>query len=161
MSTPTRQSPEGGTRRRTRSCATGLVCHRCEQRFPLEQSVFACPQCGKGLDISYDYERAAQHFEQVPRTERPTNIWHFEELLPITDASAQARVGRYAGYTPLIRADRLAAELRLSHPYLKDGSACRPNPSSNNRVVASAVAPLLEVEKEEVRSARTRHGGDA
>jgi len=161
MSTPTRQGPEGGARKRTRSCATGLVCHRCEQSFPLEQSVFACPQCGKGLDISYDYERAAEHFAQVPRSERPSNIWHFEELLPITDASAQARVGRYAGYTPLIRADRLAAELGLSNLYLKDDSTCRPSLSYKDRVVAISVARLLELEREEIGCVSTGNVGTA
>ena len=56
------------------------------------------------------------------REQRPRNIWHFEELLPIVDAAAQARVGQHSGYTPLIRADRLGAELGLSNLYLKDDS---------------------------------------
>ena len=86
--------PTQGAGQRTRSCATGLVCHRCEHSYPLESTVFACPDCGKGLDIVYDYELAASHFRDVPGAERPQNIWHFEELLPIVDASAQARVGR-------------------------------------------------------------------
>ncbi len=56
-----------------------------EQLIPLEATVFACPDCGKGLDIVYDYELAASHFRDVPGAERPQNIWHFEELLPIVD----------------------------------------------------------------------------
>ena len=55
--------------------------------------MFSCPDCGKGLDIVYDYELAASHFKDFPSSERPQNIWHFEELLPIVDAGAQARVG--------------------------------------------------------------------
>src|SRR5258708_28823 len=96
-----------GSRKRTRSCASNLACHRCGLSYPLDEPVFACPECGKGLDITYDYERAARYFEEVTSEQRPQNIWHFEELLPIIDASAQARVGLHAGYTPLIRADRL------------------------------------------------------
>jgi len=161
MSTSIKQSPEGGTRKRTRSCATGLVCHRCELSFPLEQPVFACPQCGKGLDIAYDYERAARHFAEVTAAERPRNIWHFEELLPITDASAQARVGRYSGYTPLIRADRLGAALGLSNLYLKDDSTSRPSLSYKDRVVAMSVARLLELEKEEIGCVSTGNVGTA
>ena len=94
MSTHTAESPARGSRQRTRSCATGLACHRCDNHYPLEQTVFACPDCGKGLDVVYDYELAARHFREVAASERPQNIWHFEELLPIVDASAQARVGR-------------------------------------------------------------------
>ena len=91
MSSSTPQIAAGGSRERTRSCATGLVCHRCELEFSLREPVFACPDCGKGLDVAYDYELAARHFKDVPRAQRPMNIWRFEELLPIVDASAQAR----------------------------------------------------------------------
>ena len=41
---------------RTRSCATGLACNRCQNTYPLEQAIFSCPDCGKGLDVHYDYE---------------------------------------------------------------------------------------------------------
>jgi threonine synthase len=125
---------------RTRSCATGLACHRCEDSYPLESTVFACPDCGKGLDVIYDYDLAASHFRDFPSSERPHNIWHFEELLPILDAGAQARVGQHSGYTPLIRADRLGAELGLSNLYLKDDSSNRPSLSYKDRVVSMSVA---------------------
>src|SRR5438445_12112201 len=150
MSPSTHPSPAGGPRKRTRSCATELVCHRCELGFPLTETVFACPQCGKGLDIAYDYELAARCFQEVPNGERPQNIWRFEELLPIVDASAQSRVGRYSGYTPLIRADRLGAELGLSNLYLKDDSTSRPSLSYKDRVVSMSVARLLERGKDEI-----------
>src|ERR1700683_4435996 len=125
MSTQTVESP---SRQRTRSCATALVCHRCENSYPLEQSIFACPDCGKGLDVVYDYELAARHFSEVPSAERPQNIWHFEELLPIVDASAQARVGRHSGYTPLIRADRLRAQPGPPQPFFEEGPTHPPTP---------------------------------
>ena len=126
MSTQTAY-PSQGSRQRTRSCATGLACHRCDKHYLLEDTVFSCPDCGKGLDVVYDYELAASHFRDFPTSERPQNVWHFEELLPIVDASAQARVGQFSGYTPLIRADRLGAELGLSNLYLKDDSSHRPS----------------------------------
>jgi threonine synthase len=123
--------------------------------------VFACPDCGKGLDILYDYELAAAHFKEIPSAERPQNIWHFEELLPIVDASAQARVGRYSGYTPLIRADRLGAELGLSNLYLKDDSTSRPSLSYKDRVVSMSVARLLERGKDEIGCVSTGNVGTA
>jgi threonine synthase len=160
MSTQTAH-PTAGARQRTRSCATGLVCHRCENSYPLESTVFACPDCGKGLDIVYDYELAASHFRDVPSSERPRNIWHFEELLPIVDASAQARVGQHAGYTPLIRADRLGAELGLSKLYLKDDSSNRPSLSYKDRVVSMSVARLLERGETEMGCVSTGNVGTA
>ncbi len=161
MSTQTAQSATPGAGQRTRSCATGLMCHRCENHYPLESTVFSCPDCGKGLDVVYDYERAASHFKDIPGSERPQNIWHFEELLPIVEVSAQARVGRYAGYTPLIRADRLGAELGLANLYLKDDSTSRPSLSYKDRVVAMSVARLLERGKTEIGCVSTGNVGTA
>jgi threonine synthase len=161
MSTHTAKTPPQGTRQRTRSCAIALACHRCGHRYPLEQSVFACPDCKKGLDVIYDYEQAAQHFREVPSAERPHNIWHFEELLPIVDASAQARVGRHAGYTPLIQADRLGAELGIANLYLKDDSSNRPSFSYKDRVVSMSVARLLELGKTELGCVSTGNVGTA
>lgn len=164
MSTQAAQSRESGPpapRQRTRSCATGLACHRCGNAYPLESTVFACPDCKKGLDVVYDYERAARYFQEVASPERPQNIWHFEELLPILDASAQARVGRHAGYTPLIHADRLGAELGLSNLYLKDDSSNRPSLSYKDRVVSMSMARLLERGGTEIGCVSTGNVGTA
>ncbi|MGA2321115.1 MAG: threonine synthase [Solirubrobacteraceae bacterium] len=161
MSTHTAKAPPRGSGKRTRSCAAGLVCHRCEHRYPLEDTTFACPDCGKGLDIEYDYELAARHFKDVPYSERPENIWRFEELLPIVDRFAQARVGRHAGCTPLIHADRLGAELGLSNLYLKDDSTSRPSLSYKDRVVAMSIARLLELGKQEIGCVSTGNVGTA
>jgi threonine synthase len=161
MSPQTVESPVQGSRQRTRSCATALVCHRCDNSYPLESTVFSCPDCGKGLDIVYDYELAASHFRDFPSSERPQNIWHFEELLPIVDAAAQARVGQHSGYTPLIRADRLGAELGIANLYLKDDSSNRPSLSYKDRVVSMSVARLLERGKTEIGCVSTGNVGTA
>jgi threonine synthase len=160
MSPQTIESP-AGARQRTRSCATGLACHRCENNYPLESTVFSCPDCGKGLDVLYDYELAASHFKDVPSSERPQNIWHFEELLPIVDAGAQARVGLHSGYTPMIRADRLGAELGIANLYLKDDSSNRPSLSYKDRVVSMSLARLLERGKGEIGCVSTGNVGTA
>ena len=160
MSTTTAQ-PSRGARQRTRSCATELVCHRCDSHWPLDAPVFSCPDCGKGLDIAYDYELAARYFAEVPSEERPQNIWHFEELLPIVDARAQARVGQFSGYTPLIHADRLGAELGIENLYLKDDSAQRPSFSYKDRVVSMSIARLLEKGKTEIGCVSTGNVGTA
>jgi threonine synthase len=161
MSPQTVESPRQGSRQHTRSCATELVCHRCNNSYQLESTVFSCPDCGKGLDIVYDYELAASHFKDFPSSERPQNIWHFEELLPIVDAGAQARVGQHSGYTPLIRADRLGAELGISNLYLKDDSSNRPSLSYKDRVVSMSVARLLERGKAEIGCVSTGNVGTA
>ena len=145
----------------TRSCARALVCRRCELSFPLTEKVFACPQCDKGLDVDYDYELARARLHEVPFSERPENIWRFEELLPILDARAQAKVGQYSGCTPLIKADVLGGKLGLRNLYLKDDSTSRPSLSYKDRVVAMSIARLLELDKLEIGCVSTGNVGSA
>ena len=70
-------------------------------------------------------------------------------------------MGRHAGYTPLIRADRLGAELGLSNLYLKDDSTSRPSLSYKDRVVSMSVARLLERGKTEIGCVSTGNVGTA
>jgi len=146
---------------RTRSCATELVCHDCDLRLPLLDTTFRCLGCGQTLDIDYDYELAKSRIAELPIGERELNIWRFEELLPIVDAGAQSRVGRYSGRTPLIHADRLGAELGLRNLYIKDDSTQRPSLSYKDRVVSMAVARLLELGKDEIGCVSTGNVGTA
>jgi threonine synthase len=146
---------------RTRSCATELVCRDCGRRLPLLDTTSKCLGCGNGLDIDYDYELAKERLGEIPPAQREINIWRFEELLPIVDARAQARVGRYSGRTPLIHADRLGAELGLKKLYLKDDSTSRPSLSYKDRVVSMAVARLLELGKDEIGCVSTGNVGTA
>ncbi len=146
---------------RTRSCATELVCHDCELRLPLLDTTFRCLGCGQTLDVDYDYELATSRVAERPIAERELNIWRFEELLPIVDAKAKDRVGRYSGRTPLIHADRLGAELGLRKLYLKDDSTQRPSLSYKDRVVSMAVARLLELGKPEIGCVSTGNVGTA
>jgi threonine synthase len=145
----------------TRSCATELVCHRCNVKLPLDDSEAFCPECGKCLDVSYDYELAKTRLQELAISERPLNIWRLSELLPIRDAEAQARVGQYSGQTPLIEADRLGAELGLKKLYLKDDSTSRPSLSYKDRVVSTAVARALELGKTEIGCVSTGNVGTA
>src|SRR5690349_8137364 len=112
-----RQMPGGsyGDDQRTRSCAIALVCPDCGERLPLTERAFRCPSCDKGLDIEYDYDAARERIAEVPLENRPFNLWRYEELMPITDRTAASRVGAFSGHTPLIRADRLGAELGLGN----------------------------------------------
>ena len=150
--------PEGP---RTSSCATELVCRDCGYRTPLLDTAFKCPACGEGLDIDYDYERAKSLIAERGLEGRPQNIWRFEELLPIVSQRAQAKVGAFSGHTPLIRADRLGAELGLENLYLKDDSTNRPTLSYKDRVVSMAVARMLELGKDEIGCVSTGNVGTA
>ncbi len=146
---------------RSRSCATELVCPDCEIRLPLTDTTFRCPQCDKGLDIEYDYELARERIAERAAEQRPLNIWRYEELLPITDGTVPGRVALFAGMTPLIRADRLGAEIGLRNLYVKDDSTNRPSLSYKDRVVGMAVARALELGCTEIGCVSTGNVGTA
>ena len=146
---------------RTRSCATELVCQDCGSRIPLQNTDFRCPSCDKGLDVEYDYELAKARIAEVGLAERPRNIWRFEELLPISSADAREGVGRFSGQTPLIRADRLGAEIGVRNLFIKDDSTNRPSLSYKDRVVGMAVARALELGCSEIGCVSTGNVGTA
>src|SRR5262249_2223309 len=124
-------------------------------------TAFKCPACGEGLDVDYDYERAKALIGERGMAERPWNIWRFEELLPIASRAAQAKVGEFAGKTPLVRADRLGRELGLRTLSPKDDPPTRPTLSYKDRVVSMATARLLELGKDEVGCVSTGNVGTA
>jgi threonine synthase len=111
--------------------------------------------------VNYDYALAARRIAETPMSERPLNIWFLEELLPIHDAVGPARVGEWAGFTPLIRADRLGEAVGLRNLYIKDDSTSRPSLSYKDRVVSMAVARLLELGRKEIGCVSTGNVGTA
>ncbi|MEX2106262.1 MAG: threonine synthase [Solirubrobacterales bacterium] len=146
---------------RTSSCATELVCPNCGHRSELTDTRFRCPDCDTGFDIEYDLALAKERIAQRPLGERPWNIWRFEELLPIASREAASRVAQFAGQTPLIRAERLGAELGLPNLYVKDDSTNRPSLSYKDRVVGVAVARALELGAREIGCVSTGNVGTA
>jgi threonine synthase len=146
---------------RTRSCAMELVCQDCGTSLELLDTAFRCPDCDKGLDVTYDYELAKRRIAELGPEQRPLNVWRYEELLPIVDRRAAERVGAFSGLTPLIRADRLGAELGLGNLFIKDDSTNRPSLSYKDRVVSMAVARALELGCAEIGCVSTGNVGTA
>ena len=110
----------------SRSCATELACRDCGYRAPLEDTAYRCPNCDTALDIDYDYELARLRIAERGVGARPRNIWRFEELLPIRDRRAEAKVSRFCGCTPLIRAKRLGLSDR--HAIIENRAVARRRP---------------------------------
>jgi threonine synthase len=73
---------------------------------------------------------------------RPRNLWRYRELLPI---EGEPRTGLHSGFTPLVRADRLAARLGVRELYIKDDSVNHPTLSYKDRVVSVAATRAVEL----------------
>src|SRR4029079_3706364 len=73
---------------------------------------------------------------------RAENIWRYRELLPI---EGEPRTGLHSGFTPLVRADRLAARLGVRELWVKDESVNHPTCSYKDRVVSVAATRAVEL----------------
>ena len=82
----------------------GLQCHLCKTKFPAK-ALWVCDQCLGPLEVVYDYAAVRRDISREKIEARAKNLWRYRELLPI---EGEPRTGLYSGYTPLVKADRLA-----------------------------------------------------
>jgi threonine synthase len=118
----------------------GLTCHLCGKTYPAE-ALWVCAECLGPLEVSYDYDAVRSVMSRSLVESRPRSLWRYLELLPVNEP----RTGFYSGFTPLVRATRLARELGLAELYLKDDSVNHPTFSYKDRVVSVAATRAVEL----------------
>ncbi len=119
---------------------SGLRCRECGRTYPAE-AVHVCDFCFGPLEVIYDYERVASTMTRERVAAGPRSIWRYADLLPVSDSTP---VDLGAGFTPLVRADRLAAELGLGELWIKDDTA-NPTGSFKDRVVSVALTKARQL----------------
>jgi threonine synthase len=102
--------------------------------------LWVCEKCLGPLEPTYDYASVRITRDEIER--RPKNLWRYRELLPIT---GEPRTGFNSGFTPLVRATRLAERLGLTELYIKDDSVNHPTLSYKDRVVSVAATRAIEL----------------
>ena len=112
----------------------GLRCRECGRLFGSEAR-YVCEWCFGPLEVVYDYDAISGRVDRARIGRGPLSIWRYADLLPADPGGA---VDLGAGYTPLIRADRLAAELGLGELWLKDDTR-NPTGSFKDRVTSVAL----------------------
>lgn len=122
------------------SFVSGLRCRECDRRFPAE-ALYVCEWCFGPLEVLYDYPAIAATISREKVAARAPGIWRYAELLPAEPASS---VFLGAGSTPLVRADRLAAELGLGELWVKNDTT-NPTGSFKDRVVTVALTKAQEL----------------
>ncbi len=118
----------------------GLACRECGRAYPAE-ALHVCDFCFGPLEVVYDYEAIAKKVSRASIEAGPLSIWRYHELLPAHETST---IDLRAGFTPLIRAERLGEELGLTNLWLKDDTR-NPTGSFKDRVVAVALAKAREL----------------
>jgi threonine synthase len=129
-----------------------LRCRECSEPYPLDAR-YVCERCFGPLEVAY----AAPPPDLEPDALRrriqagPTSIWRYADFLPVERVP---RGGLDPGFTPLLRADRLAERLGLNDVWVKNDAA-NPTHSFKDRVVAVALARARELGFETIACAST------
>jgi threonine synthase len=138
-----------------------LKCLVCGREYQPDQVDYVCPDHGNEgiLDVQYDYDRIARRFSQGDLMHTTDfTMWRYKPLLPVR---ADAKVPPLAiGWTPLMRADRLAGELGLKHLWIKDDGR-QPTASLKDRASALAVVKAQEKGASVITTASTGNAAAA
>ena len=120
--------------------ADALKCKECQTAYPLEAR-FVCERCFGPLEVSYSLPDGDPAALKRRIQAGPHNIWRYADFLPL---QGPARSALPTGWTPLVKADRLAERLGLGELYIKNETA-NPTHSFKDRVVSIALARALEL----------------
>ena len=118
-----------------------LRCHLCQTPSPPTRSGSATSASARSKSPTTTDHRQAVSRASSSRA-GPKNLWRYRELLPI---AGEPRTGLHSGFTPLVRADRLAARLGVRELYVKDDSVNHPTCSYKDRVVSVAATRAVEL----------------
>src|SRR3954449_13340293 len=133
-----------------------LRCRVCEAEYPAVASG-VCLRCFGPLEPVYDWDAVAKAMTRERIEAGPRSLWRYEALLP-TAAPDHAAGG--PGWTPLVRAPRLAAAVGDRELYLKLDHT-NPTHSFKDRVVAVAAAKAAELGADTLACASTGNLGNA
>ncbi|HLR04689.1 MAG TPA: threonine synthase [Pyrinomonadaceae bacterium] len=121
---------------------THLECAACGLRHEARRLHNLCTQCGKPLLVRYDLKRAAASLTKESLADREPDLWRYREVLPVEHDENIVNLGE--GFTPLVHASRLGAQLGLSQLYIKDEGQ-NPTQSFKARGMAAAVSMAKEL----------------
>ena len=117
-----------------------LRCKECRTEYPLDAR-YVCEHCFGPLEVAYASPADVDPAALKRRIQAgPHSIWRYADFLPVETAKSALP----AGWTPLIRADRLAQRLGIGELWIKNDAA-NPTHSFKDRVVSVALARAQEL----------------
>ncbi len=120
---------------------SNLKCRECGRLYPTE-AIHVCDFDFGPLEAAYNYDAIRQNLTRAAIEKRPESMWRYRELLPIC---GEPTVGCQVGFTPLIKADRLAKALGIREAWVKNDTVNYPTLSFKDRVVSVALTRALEL----------------
>jgi threonine synthase len=140
---------------------THLECALCGLRHEAGKIQNLCSACGKPLLVRYDLEKAAATLYKDALDSRVSSLWRYREVLPMANEANVITFGE--GWTPLLKAERLAQTLPVKIDLLIKDEGQNPTQSFKARgmAVAISMAKELGVRKVAVPSAGNAAGAMA
>jgi threonine synthase len=129
----------------------GLKCKECAERYETAP-IHVCEYCFGPLEVEYDYEAIGKIVSRESIEAGPATMWRYKELLPL---DGEPGAGLNAGFTPLIKAERLGAALGHKDLWVKNDAVNCPTLSFKDRVVAVALSKAIEFGYDTVGCAST------
>jgi threonine synthase len=130
--------------------ADALKCKECSTTYPLDAR-YVCERCFGPLEVSYAPLSSAPDELKRRIQAGPHTLWRYADFLPL---EGPPKTALPTGWTPLVRADRLAERLGLRELWVKNETA-NPTHSFKDRVVSVALARAIELGFETVACAST------
>ncbi|MGE5542015.1 MAG: threonine synthase [Bacillota bacterium] len=122
----------------------GLRCVSCGRVYREREVDYTCPVCGLDgtLDVLYNLDSIREVFtREALALNREYSLWRYWPILPVRNRENVQPVA--VGWTPLYRANRIAAKYGVMSVYVKDDGR-NPTASLKDRASAVGVAKALE-----------------
>lgn len=123
--------------------ATHLECALCGLRHEANVLQNLCVECGKPLLVRYDLEKAAATMTKDSVSTRESSLWRYREVLPVKNDENVVSLGE--GWTPLFKADRLAASLPIKLSLFVKDEGQNPTQSFKARGMTAAISMAKEL----------------
>src|SRR5581483_10054637 len=136
-----RRRPQNQVMEKHEGYMRALKCRECGREYPLA-ATHVCEFDFGPLEVVYDYDRIKKSLTRESIQSRAKSMWRYRELLPVADGPT---VGLQVGFTPLIRADRLAKRLGIRELWIKNDTVNYPTLSFKDRVVSVALSRAREL----------------
>jgi threonine synthase len=138
---------------------THLECSKTGKTYE-PNKLYNLSEAGKPLLVRYDLKKASRTLTKQSLRDRVPSLWRYREVLPVVNDEKIVSLGE--GWTPLLRARRLGAQLGLSQLFIKDEG---PNPTGSfkarGQAVAISMAKELGVKKVAIPTAGNAGGAMA
>ena len=123
------------------SYLTHLECSLTGKQYDAEQLIRLSDE-GLPLLARYDLEKARAELDRDEVMKRPSNMWRFQELLPVRDPKNIVSLGE--GGKPVLKLPQLAQKLGLNNLFMKDEGQ-NPTGSFKALGLAAAVSRAIEL----------------